>query len=297
MRRRLRPEGYRGATLRASPGRRRPRLPAPDRAASVGGKGLPRVPQPQDPAPPDAGRFPALSPIGVDGLLALFGDRLTEAANRAALAFRAAADAAGLPGVAETATSPAAVYLRFDPGLTDAAALGQAVGALLASRDWFAAPLPAGRRRWHVPAAFGADAGPQLDEAAALAGMTREAAIASVCAAPLRVQAIGFAPGLPYLGELPPVWDLPRLAALTPRVPEGAITLAIRQIVLFPVPSPTGWRHIGTTALRLFLPEAAEPFLLRAGDEVLFRPVAADRIEALRRGAAPDGGAVAEPLA
>lgn len=247
------------------------------------------------PPPPPHPPVPDIAPLGVDGLIVRFGDRLTEAANRAALAFRAAIEAAGLAGIQETSASPAAVYLRFDALSTDAEALRPALQALLSGRDWFAAPLPAGRRRWTVPAAFGGAHGPSLDEAAALAGLSPAAAAQALCAQPLRVQAIGFAPGLPYLGELPPAFDLPRLTALNPRVPEGAITLAIRQIVLFPVPSPTGWRHIGTTALRLFRPDAPDPFLLRAGDEVRFRPVTGDEIDRLRRDA-PDGGAVAEVL-
>lgn len=51
---------------------------------------------------------------------------------------------------------------------------------------------------------------------------------------------------------------------MTPQVPVGAVTVAIRQIVLLSVPSPTGWRHVGQTALRLFGPERTHPFLFRA---------------------------------
>ncbi|HMO71236.1 MAG TPA: carboxyltransferase domain-containing protein [Paracoccaceae bacterium] len=253
------------------------------------------MPSPQEPHDPheNAG-FPAVSPIGVDGLLIAFGGRLTEPANRAALAFRAEVDAAGLTGVVETATAPAAVYVRFDHGQTAHVALQDELGALLSARDWWSAPLPAGRRRWLVPAAFGAEHGPLLDEAATMAGLSPDAAVAALCARPLRVQTIGFAPGQPYLGQLPAEWDLPRLSSLT-RVPDGAVTVAIRQVVLFSVASPTGWRHVGQTALRLFRPESGIPSLLRPGDEVQFRPVGARELDALRRDA-PDGGAVAEAL-
>ena len=58
--------------------------------------------------------WPQVCTVGVDGFLVRFGDHLGEAANRAALAFRSALEAAQLEGVAETSTSLASTYLRFD---------------------------------------------------------------------------------------------------------------------------------------------------------------------------------------
>lgn len=237
---------------------------------------------------------PEVLTIGVDGLLVRFGTVLSEPANRAALALRAAIDAGSLPGVEETATSLVSAYVRFDPTRTDHAALGAALRGLLAQRDWTQAPLPRGRRLWRVPAVFGTTLAPQLAEAAALAGLTPEAAVADLTAAPLRVQTIGFAPGQPYLGQLPPHWAIPRQTALTAAVPEGAVVLAIRQMTMFSVPSPTGWRHVAQTALRLFRPDDPDPFLLRPGDEVAFDPVPPEALDHLRR--LRDGGATAQVL-
>jgi len=237
----------------------------------------------------------AIRPLGVDGLLISFGAELTEAANRAALAFRAAAEGADLPGLAEVATALTSVYLRLDLSRTDHASARATLEALLASRDWYDAALPQGRRLWRVPAVFGTELAPQLEEAATLAGLSPEDAVDAICAAPLRVQTIGFAPGQPYLGQLPPDWEIPRQTGLTPRVPVGALAVAIRQMVLFSVSTPTGWRHVGQTALRLFQPEKDDPFLLRPGDEVLFHPVTRAEYENIRAGDA-SGGAVAERL-
>jgi inhibitor of KinA len=233
--------------------------------------------------------FPSLVPLGVDGVLIRFGDTLTEPANRAALAFRAAVDRAGLAGIEESTTALASTYLRLDPMLEDSAPLVAAVQRLLVARDWFAAELPEGRRLWQVPAVFGTDLAPQLAEVATLAGLTPDETVAQICAAPLRVQAIGFAPGQPYLGHLPAPFEIPRQTGLTPQVPPGALAVAIRQMVLFSVTTPTGWRHVGQTAVRLFRPDQPDPFLLRPGDEVLFHPIGAEALARLR--ADPDGGA------
>ena len=238
---------------------------------------------------------PVVRTIGVDGFLISFGSELSEPANRAALALRAALEAADVPGMIETATSLTSTYIRFDLARTEHAAIRAVVEDILAERDWLMAALPSGRKLWRVPAAFGTDCGPQLEEAAALAGLTTSEAVAQLCAAPLRVQAIGFAPGQPYLGQLPPNWNLPRQTELTKRVAEGALAVAIRQMVLFSVATPTGWRHVGQTALRIFRPDAPDPFLLRPSDEVLFLPVSTETLSTIRH-TQSNGGAVAQRL-
>ena len=237
--------------------------------------------------------LPAILPLGLTGWLVRFADRLEDGANRAALAFRAAVEAEGWPGVAETALSLGAVQV-VGTDETDPEALRDRLAQLLAGRDWQAAPLPPGRRLWTLPVAFGGETGPDLAEAAALAGRDPDAAVAELCAATLRVLTLGFAPGMPYLGTLPPHWDLPRQGRLTDRVPAGTLAVAVRQLVLFPAALPTGWRQVGQTAFRPFRPEAPEPFPLRPGDEIRLVPVPADRLAAFADD--PDGGARVAPL-
>lgn len=240
--------------------------------------------------------WPKVRTVGVDGVLVSFGDRLSEAANRAALAFRGALEEARLDGVAETSTSLASAYLRFDPVVFDHDEIARGVSTLIADRDWFAASLPQGRRMWRIPTVYGTERAPQLEEAAARAGLSAAEAVKTLSETRVRVQTIGFAPGQPYLGELPVAWDIPRQTDLTPRVPLGALTVAIRQLVLFAVSTPTGWRHVGQTAFKAFRPESDTPFVLTPGDEVLFEaadPEAYPELEA----SGPDGGAVCEPIA
>jgi inhibitor of KinA len=243
-----------------------------------------------------AGGFPRIDWLGLDGLLVRFGDALSEPANRAALALRHAVTREGWPEVEEVTSALVSTYLRYDPLSADGADVRARLAALVDSRDWMAEPLPGGRRLWRVPAVFGTDLAPQLADAAELAGVTPEQAIARIAATRLRVQTIGFAPGQPYLGELPENWAIPRQTALTPRVEVGALCVAIRQLTLFSTATPTGWRQVAQTALRLFRPESETPFVLSPGDEVLFEPVERSAYELLCA-EGPDGGAVAEVLA
>ena len=217
--------------------------------------------------------WPRLHWLGEAAAIVEFAPALTDAANRAALAFRAALEEAAWPGVAESFVTLKSAVLRFDPDRLPHADLEARLGALMAERDWTAAPLPPGRRLWRIPASFeGADA-PQLAEVAQAAGASEAALIEELAATRLRVLTIGFAPGQPYLGRLPERWDIPRQTELTPRVPRGAVVAAIRQIVLFTVETQTGWRQIGRSAFAGFRPGAAEPFPLAVGDEVAFEPV------------------------
>jgi KipI family sensor histidine kinase inhibitor len=230
---------------------------------------------------------------GLDAFVVRFGDRVTEPANRAALAFRAALEREGWAGVEETSPALVSVFVRFDARAVPHGAMAARLRELLSSRDWSQAALGGRRRFWRIPTLYGGADGPQLGEAAGMAGIGAEEAAREIAGCRLRVLAIGFAPGQPYLGELPARWAIPRQTGLTPEVPEGAVTVAVRQIVLFANPSPTGWRWVGRTAFRCFRPEVAEPFPLRPGDEVRFDAVTAEAMARIRAEDPMGGGAVA----
>lgn len=234
---------------------------------------------------------PELLPLGPDGLLVRFADQLSEPANRAALAFRADLESTGNPGIAETASSLASVLVKFRPDVIARKALEDELGAMLAERDWLEASLPAGRRLWRVPVAFGDVHGPDLDDAADAAGLAPDAAVEDICAARLRVLALGFSPGQPYLGFLPEHWDIPRQVDVTHEVPRGAVVVAVRQVIPFAHAAPTGWRQIGRTAFRCNDPGLDPSSPLRPGDEMEFLPVEGRTLDRLLDDAPPFGGA------
>ena len=239
-------------------------------------------------------KVPVIHPLGPDGILVRFSDRLDESANRAALAFRAVVDAAGLEGVSETATSLTSVLVRFRPDKVGRSVLQDHVEGLLSGTDWFQASLPEGRRLWHIPASFeGADA-PDLQAVAKMAGVAEDQAVREVTGQALRVLALGFAPGQPYLGFLPDHWDIPRQSDVTPQVPRGAVVAAVRQIIPFANAAPTGWRQIGRTAFRCYDRDMDPPLPLRPGDEIQFQAVSAGALLKLEN--QPHGGAEPEAL-
>lgn len=241
--------------------------------------------------------WPQIRTVGLSGILISFADKMSEPANRAALAFRAAVNAEDWPEVAETSTSLVSVFLQVDLATAGPDALTEKVRDLLARSNWLEAPLPAGRRLWHVPTVYGTDLAPQLEEAAEAAGVDPDAAIRELSTSRVRVLTIGFAPGQPYMGELSETWNIPRQQALTKSVPAGALVIAIRQLIIFTNASPTGWRHIGQTAFRTFRPDALQPFALAPGDELVFPSVTqAELAQIHAKDDSGNGGASTEAL-
>jgi KipI family sensor histidine kinase inhibitor len=234
---------------------------------------------------------PEILPLGVEGLIVRFSNRLEDAANRAVLAFASALDQDMPEGAVEVSTALASVYVRFDPDRTKRACLVEALESRLAGRNWSAEAKTGPKRCWHIPTAFGGDLGPQLGETAALLGMSEAQAVADLTQHPVRVLAIGFAPGQPYLGMLPERWDIPRLQEISPSVPASALVVAVRQLVVFSGETPTGWRHVGQTAFRPFRPASAEPFPLLPGDVLNFEAVSAEEFDRILRADADGSGA------
>lgn len=236
---------------------------------------------------------PEIQPLGIDGILVRFARTMSEPANARAIAFGGQVTAADIDGVTEVATSLVSVRVAFDPHKTDRASLTTKLRALtqdhaLSTRQSY--------RLWRIPTAFGADYAPELEDAAALAGLGAAQAVAQIAQEQVRVLAIGFAPGQPYLGLLPPHFDIPRRETLADGVPRGALICAVRQLILWAADAPTGWRHIGQTAFEVYRPHATDPFAFRAGDRVQFTPVSDTAFRDIEANSDADGGATCEVI-
>lgn len=241
--------------------------------------------------------WPQIRTVGLSGILVTFAAAMSEPANRAALALRAAIDSQDWPEVSETSTSLVSTFLAVDLAVTPVEAMKERLQDVLKSTDWFSAPLPAGRTLWHVPTVYGTDLAPQLEEAAQVAGIDPDAAIKELSTSRVRVLTIGFAPGQPYMGELSETWNIPRQTELTKSVPPSALIIAIKQLIIFTNAAPTGWRHIGQTAFKNFRPDHAQPFSLSPGDELVFPSVDRNTYDKIiASGDDTNGGAEAEVL-
>ncbi len=194
-----------------------------------------------------------------------------------------------LPGVVEVVPTLRSLTVHYDPCVTAAATLRAVLGPLAAEAiaslpevsaeepgEWPPAP-----RRWLLPACYEPEHGPDAEAVATACGLTPWQVTSLHACVPYRVLMVGFLPGHPYMGDLPPPLRVPRRDTPRTAVPPGSIAIATTMTVIYPQESPGGWHIIGRTPVRLFDPARAEPSLLAPGDEVRFRPIGGEEYTAL----------------
>ncbi len=221
---------------------------------------------------PESESYPRIRPAGDQAVLVEFGAAYSKEVSRAVMAFDRMLRTAPA-GVSETVPTIRSVLITFDPASIDPERLESWCAEKLAGADWYDSPLIGEGPRWRIPVIYGGGHGPEISEAAAMAGLTENQLIERHASVDLTVLCLGFSPGLAYLAELPEEFAIPRRQAYGRPVPSGSVLIANRQTVLPATPIPTGWRRIGVTPLPTFRPSRSKPFLLSPGDVVRFEPV------------------------
>jgi KipI family sensor histidine kinase inhibitor len=132
-----------------------------------------------------------------------------------------------------------------------------------------------------IPVCYGGEYGPDLDDVAAMHGMTPEQAIEQHASTNYLVYFLGFVPGYAYLGELPEALVTPRLAMPRRSVPAGSVGIAGSQTGVYPFATPGGWRLLGRTPIAMFRSDRDRLSLLSIGDRVRFVPISREQFAAL----------------
>jgi KipI family sensor histidine kinase inhibitor len=124
-----------------------------------------------------------------------------------------------------------------------------------------------------IPVCYDIEFGPDLLDVSQHAGLSLEEVVRLHSSPTYLVYFLGFSPGFVYLGGLPEVLHMPRLATPRPSIVGGSVGIAGSQTGIYPADSPGGWKLIGRTPLRMFDPEAASPTRLQPGDRMKFSPI------------------------
>ena len=206
---------------------------------------------------------------GDRALVVEFGEHVDRALSDDVLRLDASLRVSGLAGVVETVPTFRSVMVHYDPLVTSRAELEQAIAALLDRRSG----LCRDATLWRVPVCYEGEFAPDLAEVARLTELTPREVVGLHSAVRYHVYMLGFLPGFPYLGDLPPQLALPRRADPRVRVPAGSVSIATTLTAIYPYESPGGWHLIGATPIRLFDPERPRPALLAPGDIVRFEPI------------------------
>ena len=231
---------------------------------------------------------------GDRALVVEFGDLVDRELNNEVLRLDTSLRSSALPGVVETVPTFRSLMVHYDPLVTSRAELERAIAGRL---DRQTAPRDAATR-WRVPVCYEAEFAPDLAEVARLTGLAPGDVAALHSAQSYHVYMLGFLPGFPYLGDLPPQLALPRRADPRVRVPAGSVSIATTLTAIYPYESPGGWHLIGTTPVRLFDLEHPRPALLSPGDIVQIEPIDAAGFASIKK--AVDSGnynVASEPIA
>ena len=204
----------------------------------------------------------SLVPLGDQAALASFAD------ERSALHFAAAARRAAPSWLVDVVQAYASVAVYYDLDRVTFAEVSEALRRL--GTD--ATSDPADEGRLHViPCCY--ELGPDLGRVAGQTGLSPDDVIRLHTGSEYTVYAIGFCPGFPYLGYLPPgLCGVPRLESPRLRVEAGGVGLTGRQTGIYTETRPGGWNLVGRTPLVLVdVPDGYFP--LRTGDRVRFRRI------------------------
>jgi len=124
-----------------------------------------------------------------------------------------------------------------------------------------------------IPAYYGHEVAPYLDEILTESGYSLDQLIAAHTAQPFFVYMIGFCPGFGYMGELPKQMHLPRRKVPQLKIAAGSVAIADFQTSIYPIEMPGGWHIIGRTPLQVFDAGRQQPSLFQQGDLVQFTPI------------------------
>jgi KipI family sensor histidine kinase inhibitor len=205
------------------------------------------------------------------------GSRANLLLTRGIAALHEALRRAAPEGYVESVPGLTSLTVMFDPDLTSAATLQQALERCRDSALASSAPS----REWHIPVCYDVGCAPDLADVARACRLSEAEVIAAHTSRSYTVYLLGFSPGFPYLGDIDERLVLPRRAEPRPRIAAGSVAIATQYTAVYPQPTAGGWHIIGRTPATLFDASASPPALLAPGDTVRFYAIDSAEFERL----------------
>lgn len=211
-------------------------------------------------------------------LLIYFGEKITIKAHEQVRKLLHLLEAEPIAGVRNLQPAYYSLLVKFDALKWRHEKLEKELRKYLAGLDKVKLAEP---RQVEIPVCYGGEFGPDLDEVAALRGITPEQVIRLHSSGSYLVYFLGFVPGFAYLGELPEELVTPRMPAPRKKVPAGSVGIAGNQTGVYPFETPGGWRLLGRTPVSMFRTDCDGLSLLSIGDCVRFVPIAREQFAEL----------------
>lgn len=234
----------------------------------------------------------SIEPVGERCLLIRLGEQVSVQTSRLVHAVTALLLQKALTGVVDVVPAFTSVAVYFDPmafsfkqGLPSAQLTAAIADALAGG-----VPEQAGDGRLViVPACYGGEFGPDLEEVARHCGLDPDELVALHSGVAMTVYAFFFSPGNSFAGPVDPRLQVPRRRSPRTRVEAGTVAIANGITSIYQATSPGGWNLLARTPWNMFDVKAMPPTRVQPGDRMQFRPIGIDEFHALneRREARP----------
>lgn len=232
-------------------------------------------------------------PLGEAAVQVYFGDKIDPDILRVVRTVGEALQAHPLPGVKEVEGAYTGIALFYDPlplqhlPVTNEdkneahgfQVVKEHIEKIITSLTFGAEDAA---RLVRIPVCYGSEYGPDLEYVAQYHKMSPEEVIKYHTSGQYLVYMIGFAPGFPYVGGLPPEIATPRRDTPRTAIPKGSVGIAGSQTGAYPLETPGGWQLIGRTPIPLFNPKDEEhPSVLQAGDNLEFYAITPEEFNSI----------------
>jgi KipI family sensor histidine kinase inhibitor len=225
----------------------------------------------------------SVHPVNESSILLRFGNSIDVHTHQQLMQAKQSIEQNPFPGFVETVPAYNSLAVYYNPvevvqtAATIAASVEQTIRNIIANAKSPTASTTT--QLIELPVCYDEDFAPDLAETAVNLQLSTDTLIQLHCSKTYHVYMLGFTPGFPYMGKtderiVTKRKQQPRLA-----VAPGSVAIAGEQTGIYPFATPGGWNIIGRTPLQLFDRHRTNPFLLKAGDEVQFKPITQDEFE------------------
>ncbi|GAA4334371.1 5-oxoprolinase subunit PxpB [Variovorax defluvii] len=228
--------------------------------------------------------YTSIEPVGDRCVLVRVGEHVDVETSRAVHAITAHLSAKKLRGVIEVVPAFTTVAVHFQP-MAFLPERGLPTAQLTRSlEDVLAEPLPElppSGRVVDIPACYGGEFGPDLEDVAQRCGISAEEVIALHSGSTLTLYAFFFSPGNPFAGPVDPRLNVGRRSSPRTRVEAGSVAIANGISSIYQTASPGGWNVIARTPWNLFDVDKQPPTRLQLGDLLRFKPITPEQFKDL----------------
>ena len=223
------------------------------------------------------------TPLNESSILLSFGDRINEEVHTLVMQAKAVIESKSFPGFIETVpayTTLAVYYNPVEVEKTNETISATVIQILQATLEKNTTTQFSHKGSFvEIPVCYHPAFAADLNTTADSLKLSVEELISIHSGKTYKVFMIGFTPGFPYMGIVDERIFTQRKTQPRLKIEPGSVAIAGNQTGIYPFATPGGWNIIGRTPLHLFDRNCSNPFLLKAGDEVKFKPITKDEFE------------------